>query len=501
MECIKMLFKADATYYAEQIKSGHITCQALVEMAINNINMFNEQLNAVVHTQTDEALALAKEYDEQRATRSSLPPFYGVPILIKDLGQAQAGQPSGCGAKLLKGIKHTHSSHFVARLLQAGFIVVGRSNVPEFGFKNISDSAVFGAVNSPLDLTRNPGGSSGGAAAALKAGIVPIVTASDGGGSIRIPASFSGLIGLKTSRGRMPVGPDSYRGWQGASIDFFLTKSVRDTFSLLTFMQTVQPEAPFSIPRIEKTCLEPLQKPLKIAYTLDSPVGTAVTKSAQQAVNKTIKNLKALGHTVVNDQPDVNGIEAMKTYFIVNAVETAVMMQDLGQMLGRSVTIDDVELMSWALYRTGLKISGIEYSRVLSYWDNLSAVTDTFFDNYDMLLTPAVNDVAPRHGHFKLSEAMQAELRNIDSVSAIEQQQLVWQMFAESLAYTPFTQQQNLTGQPAIALPVYHQPTTGLPIAVQFSARKGHEYQLLQLAKQFEDIAAINSSICEIDNN
>ena len=164
--------------------------------------------------------------------------------------------------------------------------------MPEFGFKNESDSDFTGSVKSPFDPKLNPGGSSGGAAAALKAGIVPIVTAGDGGGSIRIPASFNGLIGLKPSRGRTPVGPGSFRGWQGASIDFALTKSVRDTWNMLNVMQVEQYDAPFVLPKIQEKSLNPLNQKLNFAYSLESPIGQKVTDEAKNAVHLAIEKLK-----------------------------------------------------------------------------------------------------------------------------------------------------------------------------------------------------------------
>lgn len=286
-----MLFEFDATHYAQKILSGEKTATELVKRAITNIETLNPTLNAVVVKDFDEARDKAAQYDDYLNTldakaKSELPPFYGVPILLKDLGQSQKGVPTMSGARLMDGHVASQTDNFTQRIEASGFIIVGRTNVAEFGFKNISDSKFTGRVNSPINANRNPGGSSGGAAAALKAGMVPIVTAGDGGGSIRIPASFNGLIGLKTSRGRIPVGPGGYRGWQGASVNFALTKSVRDTWKLLSWMQVEQLEAPFMIPSIVHESLMPLNRPLRIAYTMKSPIGSAVSKSAQVMMHK-----------------------------------------------------------------------------------------------------------------------------------------------------------------------------------------------------------------------
>lgn len=494
-----MLFEQDATFYAQKIRKHEMTASELVEAALENIERLNSKLNAVVHIQAEEARAKAAEYDQGLIGLSSeecenLPPFYGVPILLKDLGQSEAGQPDSSGAKLMDGHVAQDTDYFVKRVLSGGFIVVGRTNVPEFGFKNETDSELLGFANAPFCENLNAGGSSGGAAAALKAGIVPIVTASDGGGSIRIPASFNGLIGLKPSRGRTPVGPGSYRGWQGASIHFALTKSVRDTWAMLKVMQTEQFDAPFVLPEIKEDTLEPLNHPLKFAYSFVSPVGGEVTDEAKNTVKLALEALRELGHDTVEKTPKTDGIRAMQTYYQVNGVETAAMMASIESGLNRPVTIDDMETMSWALYRSGLKISGVEYSNVLAYWDTLTAEMEGFFDEYDALILPSTNGPAFPHEHFKRTAELNEKLENIDDFESAEQQKLIWEMFEKSLDYTPFTQQQNLTGQPAISLPLF-ETEDGLPVGTQIWTRKGAEALLLQIAKQLEDKGLLHTDI------
>jgi amidase len=497
-----MLFDNDATYYAKQVKNKDVTVTELIERALKNIEKMNPELNAITHVQAEEALEKAREYDENLAALSKaeiqqFPPFYGVPILLKDLGQAEADQPDTSGAKLLKDYVTPETDNFVQHVLDGGFIVVGRTNVPEFGFKNESDSDFSGAVHSPFDPQLNPGGSSGGAAAALKAGIVPIVTASDGGGSIRIPASLNGLIGLKTSRGRTPVGPGSYRGWQGATVNFALTKSVRDTWEMLKVMQIEQYDAPFVLPRISETELKPLDKKLKFAYSFEHPVHKEVSEDAKNTVQTAVDFLSAAGHTVEEKTPDTDGVKAMQTYYIVNGVETAAMIEGIETGMDRSVELDDMEVMSWALYRAGYNISGIEYSKVLAFWDQLTAQMEAFFEEYDALILPATNGPAFPQNHFERSPKLVEKLKNIDNYNQEEQQDLIWEMFDESLAYTPFTQQQNLTGQPAISLPLY-ETTKGLPIGTQIWTKKGAEYLLLQIAGAFEEAGLIHTEIIDL---
>lgn len=494
-----MLFTEDATYYAQQIREGLVSSESLVRRSFENIERFNPLLNAVTVIEFDQAIKRAQELDQafkamSKEEKIALPYFYGVPILLKDLGQNQAGELSTNGARLTQDTVASQTDLFVSQIEAAGFVVVGRTNTPEFGFKNISDSELHGAVRSPLDLTRNPGGSSGGAAAALKAGLVPIVTASDGGGSIRIPASFTGLIGLKPSRGRIPVGPNGYRSWQGASVNFSLTKSVRDTFEMLKALQVEQLEAPFSLPTIQAEKLSLPNRPLKIAFTLTSPIGTEVSQEAQAAIKQAIKYLKALGHHLVEAKPEIAGVKAMGSYYQMNSVETAAMMQGIEKSLGRELVRDDMELMSWALYRAGLKISGVSFTKVLDYWDQLTVTSENFFKSQqiDALLMPATNNIAPLQDEFSLTEAMKKQLSIIDEYETDEQQRLIWEMFESSLAYTPFTQQQNLTGQPAISLPMY-ETEANMPIGIQLSASKGQEMTLLQLALQLEEAGALKS--------
>ena len=230
---------SDATAMTEAVQNKTVSPRELVEATIREAERTNPKINAIVSQRYEKAI-------EEAETRDfSEKPFAGIPIFLKDLGQEQAGEPSTAGSRLFTSYRATETDNYVKKLEELGFIILGRSSTPEFGFKNISDAQIHGPVNLPDDVTRNAGGSSGGAAALVSSGISPLAPASDGGGSIRIPASFNGLIGLKPTRGRIPVGPSSFRGWQGASVQFALTKTVRDTKRLLYHMQTCQMESPF----------------------------------------------------------------------------------------------------------------------------------------------------------------------------------------------------------------------------------------------------------------
>ena len=224
----------DATTLGQMVLSKEISPLELVEESIQKATLLNPSLNAIVYTQYEEAIEKAKRFSLKNQ------PFAGVPLFLKDLGQEQKGSICTYGSRLFKDIKSTQTDNFVKRLENLGFIILGRTNTPEFGFKTVSDSLLHGPVRNAVNLDRNAGGSSGGAAAVVASGITPIAAASDGGGSIRIPASHNGLIGLKPSRGRVIAGPGSYRGWNGATVHFALTKSVQDTRNLLFHLQEYQ---------------------------------------------------------------------------------------------------------------------------------------------------------------------------------------------------------------------------------------------------------------------
>lgn len=477
-----MLERLDATGLAQLVRKKELAPKELVQWSMERIDRLNPKLNAVTSTRYEKALREAEERDFTGDV------FGGVPILLKDLGQEQAGEPSTSGSKLFASYRAPSSDNFVKRLESLGFIVLGRTNTPEFGFKNISDSQFNGAVNLPFDLSRNAGGSSGGAGAAVSAGLVPLATASDGGGSIRIPASFNGLIGLKTSRGRMPVGPDSFRGWQGLSVNFALTKSVRDTKHLLAGMQVCQWESPFVLPLLSQASLnQAFPQRLKIVLQKKSPVGSPVSTEAIEAVNQLAKFLADLGHEVVEMQDlPVAGLEAIKSYYLMNSVETAAMFDGIESFLGRSVTIEDMELMTWAIYQAGKRVEAKAYSQAIQLWDQYSHVMAVFHQKYDLLLSPATADVAPKHGALAPSSALQEALANITDYNQKEKESLIMEMFAPGLALTPFNQLANLTGQPSISLPVYQTPS-GLPLGVQATAAKGREDLLLALAQLLED--------------
>ncbi|GIP64533.1 amidase [Virgibacillus pantothenticus] len=476
----------DATALAEFIRKGETTPKELLKASLEQLESINPSLNAVVSERMDKALKELDRYIEGDR------PFNGVPVLLKNTGQQLMGERTTSGSKLLKEHASTakQDSHFVRAFRDAGFQFIGHTNTPEFGLKNITEPEIDGATRNPWNLEYSPGGSSGGSAAAIAAGIVPLAGASDGGGSIRIPASFTGLFGLKPTRGRTPVGPGVGRQWHGAAIDFVLSKTVRDSAAMLDVLQTTQPEAAFQAPLYLESYLETMyQTPheqLRIAYSVTSPVGTPVSNDAKEAVLKTVRWLERQGCFVEERDPDIDGKELMRNYYLMNSGEIATLMMQLEKMIGRKVTSEDVEIETWLLHCAGQTVSAAEFSHSLASWDEAAEKMAHFHKVYDFYITPATAYVAPKVGELTWNEKGKKRLIDqMEAANAKEQQEVIYDMFLPSLTYTPFTQLANLTGQPAMSLPL-HLTYEQLPLGVQVMANKGEEHRLLQLAYQLE---------------
>ncbi|SLK09637.1 MULTISPECIES: amidase [unclassified Paenibacillus] len=473
----------DAIGLAELVRAREISPVELLEAAYARLEEVNPQLNAVIRTYETRAR------QEASIVRPGEQPFAGVPLLLKDISQSLEGEILTSGSRLLSEHRAQRNSNFVSRLRDAGFIIIGHTNTPEFGLKNITEPRLHGPSRNPWNINHSPGGSSGGAAAAVASGIVPLAGASDGGGSIRIPASFSGLFGLKPTRGRTPVGPGVGRQWQGASIDFALSRSVRDSAGLLDTLQVIQPEAAFHAPLFPGSYLAdmnyPHQRKLKVAYTTASPVGTPVSNEAKEAVYKTVCWLEEQGHEVEEKLSPVNGVKLMENYYMMNSGEMAAMISSMERSMGRSLTSDDMEIESWVLTEAGKKVSAAEFVHSLAEWDVAAAQMSTLFERYDFYVTPVNAFPAPKIGELTPHDEQIQHLMRISDLDKIQQQQLIYEMFEPSLTYTPFTQLANLTGQPAMSVPVHLTPE-GLPMGVQIMATKGREDWLLHLAGQLE---------------
>ncbi|UTR13620.1 amidase family protein [Salipaludibacillus sp. LMS25] len=460
----------DATELAELVRKREVTAEEMVALSFQQQERVNPTLNAVVNSRCDAALT------EKPATGA----FTGIPLLLKDISQAVDGEPLTSGAKVMAHYKARYDAHFVKTLRESGMIVTGHTNTPEFGLKNITEPVLHGATKNPWNTNYSPGGSSGGSAAAVAAGIVPVAGASDGGGSIRIPASFTSLFGLKPTRGRTPVGPGVGRQWQGAAIDFVLTRTVRDCAAMLQLLQTIQPEAAFQTPLLDKRSFTKQKDRLTIGFSTASPVKTPVSKEAVQAVEKTVSWLAKQGYHVEEAVPKINGEELMRHYYLMNSGEMAGVMMKLGE----KITSEDLELESWVLSEAGRHVSAAEFSLSLQAWDTAAATMADFHQRYDIYVTPTTAFPAPKVGELTYSEAETVKFK--ERLMTEDKQELIYEMFLPSLTYTPYTQLANLTGQPAMSLPL-HMTANGLPLGVQMMAQKGREDQLLQLAYLLEE--------------
>lgn len=465
------------------IESFAVSPMELVQEAAGRIKALNPAVNAVISTRIDAAMEESGKRDFSQTH------FKGIPILLKGLGMNLAGEPATAGSCLLADRIARHTDCFVQKIRDLGFIVIGQTNTPEFGFKNITDPKLYGDSRHPADLAFSPGGSSGGAAAAVLSGMTALAAASDGGGSIRIPASYTGLVGLKPTRGSMPVGPGSYRGWQGASVNFFLTRDPADTEAMFLAMRTRQPEAPFYAPDPKRSTHGSFDKrKLKIAYTTQSPISSQVSPQAIAAIGRTAGLLSTLGHEVVEKEAPIDGFDLMHGYYLVNGVETANML--------RGISKGNVELISWVLYQYGLSVRGAEMVDALNRWDQASAAMHRFHDTYDLYLTPSTAYTAPPLSMRYIDETTEARMNQIEEIE--DKYQVVWDMFAQSLARTPFTMLANITGQPAISIPMY-QDEENSALGVQFIAAKGEESLLFDISRQLEPYFQFGKQVQDIN--
>lgn len=482
---LKQYIQMDAIDLALSIRNKEISPKEVCQLSIEQLLKVNKSLNAVSSVR-DEAMLKAEWNDLEKRMK----PFYGVPLFLKDISQSIKGERLTGGAKLLQHYVSHVTSHFSNRLIKAGFIYLGHSTVPEFALKNITEPELYGVTRNPWDGNYSPGGSSGGAAALVASGVVPVAGASDGGGSIRIPASFTSLVGLKPTRGRTPVGPGIGRQWHGAAIDFVLSRTVRDSAALLDILQVIQPEAAFQIPLYEEGYVQTLQKefnrPLTIGFSTESPVQTPVSNEAKEAVTNVITWLEREGHQIEEVKLDYDGVQLMRDYYLMNSGEMAALLYQLEKEIGRKITEEDVEIETWLLSEAGKAVSARAFTMSLASWDVVAEKMANFHKTFDLFVTPTTAFSAPKIGELTHCEKERQTLLNeMKDKNKQELQQLIYNMFLPSLTYSPFTQLANLTGQPAISVPT-HLTKKGLPLGVQLMAAKGNDHLLLQIAYQLE---------------
>lgn len=443
------------------------------------------------------------EYAQQRSQQVLQGAFAGVPFLVKDLFQEFKGYPSTFGSKAYKRANYIaqSNSEIVDRWENAGIVTFGRTNTPEFGIKGVTEPEAWGTCRNPWNLKHNSGGSSGGSASAVAAGIVPIAGAGDGGGSIRIPASYCGLFGLKPSRGRTPWGPHLSEAMHGAAMQHVLSKSVRDSAAMLDATHGPERHSLFTIEAPQSSYLEIIQHPpkaMKIAYSTKSPIGTKVSADAEAAILHTAKLLESLGHTVVEAQPNIDGMALAKDFITTWFSQFAHTLQETRLKL--NAQDQDFELDSLALWAFGEKTSALQYIQNLNNWGIYASQMNQFFEQYDLYLIPATASTAPKNGEVKTptwQKQLLKSLLKIGQAHRLAEGKLIEKVIQENLQWVPFTQLANITGLPAMSVPLYWSKNN-LPLGSQFVAPFAREDRLLQLAQQLENAQPWMSKYSEI---
>jgi amidase len=414
-----------------------------------------------------------------------------VPLLLKDLLATYAGEPMSSGSRMYQGWIPPRDSEVVRRLRRAGFIAFGKTNTPEFGLVPVTEPALWGPTRNPWNLERTCGGSSGGSAAAVAAGIVPLATGGDGGGSIRIPASCCGLFGLKPTRARTPAGPDQAEYWQGCAVEHVLARSVRDSAAALDALEGPDPGAPYHAPPPARPFLQEVGAPpgrLRIAFTTKPPIPAEVHPDCLAAIEEAAKLCQELGHDVEEADPGVDG-EALARDFIMMIIgETAVDMQEAALLVGRRARAQDFEPGTTVLRLLAKKYTALDYALAVRRLMRLGRSLAVFMEKYDVLLTPTMAKPPIPVGTLMPRGAEAVALKTLVRLRAgglLRALGTIQKVIDSAWGFTPFTTLFNVTGQPAMSVPLFWSGE-GLPIGTQFAARFGDEATLFRLAAQLE---------------
>ncbi|WP_338452334.1 amidase family protein [Niallia oryzisoli] len=479
----------DGIGLAELIRNREVTAEEVIDAAIAEIEKKNHDVNAVINKMYDKAKGKAEQFDLSGE-------FSGVPILLKNIAQEIKDGPITNGSRAYCHYKAAEDSTFVERIRKTGTIFIGQTNIPELALMGITEPAFYGPTRNPWNLNYTPGGSSGGSAAAVASGMVPIAGANDGGGSIRIPAAFTGLFGLKPTRGRTPVGKKEGRHWQGAAVDHVLTRTVRDSALMLDLIKGYERSAAFHTGPYEVNYFEavktPFPRPMRIAFSTISPIGTEVDPECKEAVYKAVKILESFGHIVEEKNAPVDGKKLAKSFMTLYFGEVAASLKEIEEMLGRKVRIGDVEPSTYILGLLGKATTAEDFVLSIREWDKAAIQMETFHDTYDFYVTPTTAYPPSKIGELDITSFENYLIHIIGTLHlqrAVKKLGIVDQMIENNLKRTPFTQMANLTGQPAMSVPL-HVTNKGLPVGVQFLSAKGREDLLFQMAGLLEQTDA-----------
>ncbi|HEO6901022.1 TPA: LPXTG cell wall anchor domain-containing protein [Streptococcus agalactiae] len=460
----------DGQDLANMVRSGQVTSEELVNMAYDIIAKENPSLNAVITTRRQEAI------EEARKLKDTNQPFLGVPLLVKGLGHSIKGGETNNGLIYADGKISTFDSSYVKKYKDLGFIILGQTNFPEYGWRNITDSKLYGPTHNPWNLAHNAGGSSGGSAAAIASGMTPIASGSDAGGSIRIPSSWTGLVGLKPTRGLVSnEKPDSY----STAVHFPLTKSSRDAETLLTYLK-----------KSDQTLVSVNDlKSLPIAYTLKSPMGTEVSQDAKNAIMDNVTFLRKQGFKVTEIDLPIDGRALMRDYSTLAIGMGGAFSTIEKDLKKHGFTKEDVDPITWAVHviyqnsdKAELKKSIVEAQK---HMDDYRKAMEKLHKQFPIFLSPTTASLAPLNTDPYVTEKDKRAIYNMENLSQEERIALFNRQWEPMLRRTPFTPIANMTGLPAISIPTYLSES-GLPIGMMLMAGANYDMVLIKFATFFE---------------
>jgi amidase len=469
----------DAVALAQLVRSGEAEPGELLAAARTRAAEVNSRINAIV-TEVEPVTRAAHDAA-----------FAGVPFLIKDLHQDLAGYPTSNGSRSLAAVPATETATVVQRWLDAGLVIFGKTNTPEFGAKGITEPQLFGPARNPWNTDHTPGGSSGGSAAAVAAGVVPCAGASDGGGSIRIPASACGLFGLKASRGLIPAGPLHGEYLGGTATDGVISRSVRDTAAMLDVLAGPTALAPYLAAPPPGSYLGEVGRPpglLRVGVCTASSINPQPHPEALQAVNAAAELLADLGHEVVSlPKAPVDDATLAKDFLTTWFVQCAYQVEEAKAVGGAGDS--GFELDTRLMAALGRATKPVDLSRAVERRHEHVRRLAEFHQSHDLLMTPTTATPPPKIGAFDLPAPLrtgQQVLLAARAAALLRLTPIIDQIVNDNLGWVPYTQLANLTGRPAMSVPL-HWTADGLPIGVQFVGRLGAEGQLLRLAAQLEE--------------
>jgi amidase len=453
----------DGLGLAELVRRRDASPAELLDAAVSRVEARNPELNAVVTRMYDQARAAIAE---------GLPagPFTGVPYLLKDLGAHYTGAVTSFGSTLFKDYVVDHDSEITARLRRAGLVIFGKTNTPELGLAASTEPRLFGPTRNPWNPAHSSGGSSGGSAAAVAAGMVPMAHATDGGGSIRIPASCCGLFGLKPTRARNPMGPDAGEGWGGASVGHAVTRTVRDSAALLDATSGPDVGDPYWAPPPARPFLDEVGRDpgrLRIALTTRPWNGQPVDPECAEAATAAARLCERLGHHVEEATPGVDARLLGEASLIIVSANIRAALEARAATLGRELAAGDVERLTWARAMNGHTARAADYARSIGVIHRTGRVVARFFTRYDILLSPTM--CRPPYPLGVLDLMTEDVERYTQAI----------------LGAIGFTSLFNSAGCPAMSVPLSWS-RAGLPIGVQFAAPFGDEATLFRLGAQLE---------------